>query len=381
MSTSQRLSGQLALPDGSVRAGTLVFSERIDHLELDNAVGSGGPFILPGFIDTHVHGGGGGDTMDGAEGVRTLARLHARHGTTSLLATTMTNPWENVLAALAGVREVMQAGPLAGDTVEGGAEVLGAHLEGPFISPQRLGAQPPCTLEPTPERVQEVLAYGVIRALTIAPEQPGAFEAARAFAGAGVRVGVGHTVADADTVTEFLEVVAKAGGRSCATHLYNAMGGIQGREPGVAGAMMSDPHAFLEVILDFIHVHPASFRLACAAAPERTLLITDAMRAAGQGDGISELGGQKVIVKGGEARLEGGSLAGSVLTMDQALRNAVKAGLPLGTASRMASGIPAKSIGVTDRGELRAGLRADVVVLNDALEVQEVYLAGKALGL
>lgn len=357
------------LPGGELRPGHLHFTDRLLDVELG---GGGGPLILPGFVDTHVHGGGGGDTMDGPDGVRTLARLHARHGTTTLLPTTMTSPWPQVLAALRGVRQVMEEGG-----VPGGADLPGAHLEGPFISPERLGAQPPCTVLPTPERVAEVLETGAVRAVTLAPEVEGALDAARTFARAGVRIGVGHTRADAETVTAFLKAVHAAGGQTCATHLFNAMGGIEGRAPGVPGALLADPHTFQEIILDLIHVHPASFRLACAAAPGRVLLVTDAMRAAGQGDGESELGGQRVTVRGGEARLEGGALAGSVLTLDAALRHAVGAGVPLPDASRMLSAVPARSVGLTDRGELRAGLRADLVVLGDDLEVQRVFVGGR----
>ena len=371
MTSPSSLSGRLLLPGGSFVSGTLHFGTHITALEEGPA---DGPLILPGFVDTHVHGGGGGDAMDGAEGVRTLARLHARHGTTTLLPTTMTNPWDQVLAALRGVREVMDAGG-----VPGGADVPGAHLEGPFISPQRLGAQPPCTLAPTPERVAEVLALAVVRAVTLAPEVEGGLAAALAFAQAGVRVGIGHTAADADTVRACLQAVHAAGGRTAGTHLFNAMGGIQGREPGAPGALLADPHAFAEIILDGFHLHPLSFLLARAAAPERVLLITDAMRAAGQGDGESELGGQPVTVTGGRAALANGSLAGSVLTMDVALKNAVSAGVLLPEASRMLSLTPARSLGLEDRGELRVGTRADLVVLNDDLEVQEVYVGGERL--
>ena len=372
MTSPASLCGRLLLPGGSFVSGTLHFGTHITALVAGPQ--TGGPLILPGFVDTHVHGGGGGDAMDGAEGVRTLARLHARHGTTTLLPTTMTNPWEKILAALRGVREVMDTGG-----VPGGADVPGAHLEGPFISPQRLGAQPPCTLAPTPERVAEVLALDVVRAVTLAPEVEGGLAAALAFAQAGVRVGIGHTVADADTVQACLQAVHAAGGRTAGTHLFNAMGGIQGREPGVPGALLADPHSFAEIILDGFHLHPLSFLLARAAAPERVLLITDAMRAAGQGDGESELGGQPVTVTGGRASLAGGSLAGSVLTMDVALKNAVSVGVPLPEASRMLSRTPARSLGLEDRGELRVGKRADLVVLTDDLEVQEVYVGGERL--
>ncbi|MFC4425049.1 N-acetylglucosamine-6-phosphate deacetylase [Deinococcus navajonensis] len=350
--------------------GRVTFGACIETLSAD--VTADDRLILPGFVDTHVHGGGGGDTMDGPEGLWRLAHEHARHGTTTLLPTTITNPWPEVMRALQAVRAVMKGGG-----VPGGADLAGVHLEGPFISPQRLGAQPPHTLLPTPERIAQVLACGVVRAVTLAPELPGALEAALQLAQAGVRIGVGHTCADHATVERFLQQVQAAGGQTAATHLFNAMGGIEGRAPGVPGALLADPQAFLEVILDGIHVHPLSFRLARAAAPERVMLITDAMRAAGQGDGESELGGQKVLVHQGEARLENGALAGSVLTMDRALRGAVHAGVPLPEASRMLSLVPARSLGLTDRGQLAPGLRADLVVLNRSLEVEAVYVAGR----
>ena len=363
------LSGRLVLSDG-VRAGRLRFGQQIEQLELGSAPAT--RYLLPGFIDTHVHGGSGGDTMDGAAGIETLARFHARHGTTSLLPTTMTNPWARVLEALEAVREVMARG------VPGGADIIGAHLEGPFISPNKLGAQPPQTLSPTPELVAQALASGVIRAVTLAPEVPGAAQAGLAFAEAGVRVGVGHTTADAETVRAFLAAVQAAGGRTAATHLFNAMGGLEGRVPGPAGALMTDPQTRLEIILDGVHVHEISFLLAHLAAPGRVMLITDAMRAAGLGDGESELGGQKVIVKAGKAVLAaGGSIAGSVLTLDVALRNALKAGLDLPDVSRMLSAAPADSLGLTDRGRLAVGLRADVVVLSEQLEVEAVYVGGQ----
>ncbi|MBI0447005.1 N-acetylglucosamine-6-phosphate deacetylase [Deinococcus sp. DB0503] len=367
---SRTLRGQLVLP-GNMMPGEVRFGPTLEAVTPDPEAAPD-HYILPGFVDTHVHGGGGGDTMDGPEGIRTLARLHARHGTTTLLPTTITNPWDRVLRALAGVRAVM-----AGGGVAGGADVVGAHLEGPFISPERLGAQPPNTVFPTPDRVHEVLATGVVRAVTLAPEVPGATEAARAFARAGVRVGVGHTRADAETVTALLEAIHHEGGQTCATHLFNAMGGVEGRTPGPSGALLADPHAYQEVILDLIHVHPTSFRLAHAAAPGRVVLVTDAMRAAGLGDGLSELGGQLVTVRHGRATLENGALAGSVLTLDVALRNAVSLGIPLPAASWMLSGAPAASLGLTDRGRLAAGLRADLAVLDRDLNVVQVYVAGE----
>ena len=372
MSSVQRsLSGQLVTPAGIV-PGRVTFGAAVHAIEED-AGARRDRYVLPGFVDTHVHGGGGGDTMDGPAGIRTLSRLHARHGTTTLLPTTITQRWDAVLSALQGVRAVMDA------AVRGGADVVGAHLEGPFISPARLGAQPPQAIFPSPELIQAVLDLGVVRAVTLAPELPGARDAALAFARAGVRVGVGHTRADADTVAAFLTAVQQLGGQTCGTHLFNAMGGIEGRSPGPAGALLGDARTTLEVILDGFHLHDLTFRMLHTAAPGRVLLISDAMRAAGLGDGPSELGGQAVTVQDARATLADGTLAGSVLTLDVALRRAVSLGVSLPAASAMLSAVPAASVGLQDRGQLRTGLRADLVELDADLRVCSVYVAGQSI--
>ena len=370
--SERSLEGRV-LTDHGLRPARLRFGERITALEPLPAQADAAtlPIIAPGFIDQHVHGGGGGDTMDGPDGVRALARHHLRHGTTALLATTLTAPWDDVLTALRGVAAVRDA-PAAGEAV-----VLGAHLEGPFVSPQRLGAQPPYALDATPERVEAVLATGVVRVATVAPELTGVQASVAAWAAAGVRLNVGHTRADAGAVEAFLERVAAAGGQAGATHLYNAMGGMEGRAPGALGALLGDGDAVLELICDGFHVAPAAIRTAWRAAGERLVLITDAIRASGMTDGVSELGGQRVTVEGGRARLADGTLAGSMLTMDAAVRGAVRAGLPLEAALRAASSAPARALGLEDRGVIAAGARADLVVLDAALTVQAVYLAGE----
>jgi N-acetylglucosamine-6-phosphate deacetylase len=365
------LVGRVLTPSGLV-AGRVRFGERIAAVEADDGLGDPAALsvIAPGFVDQHVHGGGGGDTMDGEVGVRALARHHLRHGTTALLPTTLTAPWADVLAALAGVGAVMRAG--AADE----AAVLGAHLEGPFVSPERLGAQPPYALAPTAERVAEVIATGVVRLVTIAPELPGAFDGVPAWVAAGVRLNVGHTRADAETVERFLAAVRAAGGRAGATHLFNAMGTLEGRAPGPVGALLGDDDAVIELIADGFHVAPAALRTAWRAAGERFVLVTDAIRASGMRDGSSELGGRRVTVRQGAARLDDGTLAGSMLTMDAAVRGAVRAGLPLEAALAAASTAPARALGLVDRGVLAPGARADVVVLTPGLEVAEVYLGG-----
>lgn len=358
------------------RPAQLVFTETIQ--EIRDTEAAGGDYLIPGLIDVHVHGGGGYDTMDGEDGVRGLARFHAQHGTTTLLPTTITNPPAKIAAALRAVQGVReQPGPQE-------AAVVGAHLEGPFLNPTRLGAQPPFAALPTPGAVAEFLSTGAVQVVTLAPELEGARQAAGQFARAGVRVSLGHTQGRAEDAQAVIDAVLARGGTVGGTHLYNAMTGLSGREPGVVGALLAEPLAYAELILDLQHVHPHSALTAIRAKPRRTLLITDAMRAAGLPGGTYDLGGQPVQVNGTQARLapgssNPGSLAGSVLTMDGALRGAVACGLTVHEAVRLASAVPAAYLGLHDRGALAPGLRADLVVLDSDLRVQQVYLGGRAL--
>ena len=378
----RRLSGTLLLATGAMR-GTIEFSDVITRVEVGAAVdplGATGPLIAPGFIDTHVHGGAGGDTMDGAAGVARLAAFHLTHGTTTILPTTMTNPFDRIVAALRGVAELVDEQRKAGGYLPGLPTILGAHLEGPFISPARLGAQPAFAMAPTLEAVREVLVPGVVRVVTLAPELEGAVAAAREFAMAGARVSVGHTVADHSAVARLAAAVTTAGGTLGFTHLFNAMPGLGSREPGVVGAALADGRAYAELILDLHHVHPVSFLAAAAAKRGKLVLITDAIRAAGAGDGTSELGGQQVMVTGGAARLPDGTLAGSVLTLDVALRNAVHAGVAPWQAAAMVSSVPAAYLGLGDRGSLAVGARADLVVLDGDMRVEDVYVGGRLVG-
>jgi N-acetylglucosamine-6-phosphate deacetylase len=366
-----KLTGNLITPRGPIH-GTLTFSTTIEEIS-PTSEARDDIYILPGFIDTHAHGGGGGDTMDGAAGIHTLAKFHLQHGTTTLYPTTITNPWENILKALEGAREVI------GEQPEDLPDIPGVHLEGPFISPKRLGAQPPFTLEPTPEFLAEVLEYNVIRLVTLAPEISGALEATRAFIKANVRVSVGHSAATYEQVRVLAQLVQEHQGTLGFTHLYNAMGGLSGREPGVVGAALSNTESFAELIFDTHHVHAGSFLTALNAKPEHLFFITDCIRAGGLAEGETELGGQKVTVKDGKATLNDGTLAGSVLTLDKALQNALNVGLALKRVSQLLSATPAKYMGLDDRGTLETHKRADMVVLDKEMNVQGVYVAGKKL--
>ena len=363
------IRGCVLTPEGWVR-GAVHFSTRIEEItgEPVAAPGAGEARILPGFIDLHVHGGGGRDVMEGDGAIDTIARLHASHGTTSLLATTMTDTRARIEHALSDVRRALDARPA------GAARVLGVHLEGPFISPRRLGAQPAETRPGTLEEVFALHRLAAIRVLTLAPETAGHLELIGALRAAGIRPQVGHTVG---TYEE--GVAAIRAGTSGFTHLFNAMVGFHHREPGMVGAALA--HAdYAELIPDLLHVHPGAIRAACRAIPH-LYCVTDSTAGAGMPDGDYFLGAQPVTKCMGGVRLADGTLAGSVLTMDQAVRNLVQIGLPLDDAARRASTFPADYLGERERGRLRAGAWADIAVMDDALRLTAVFVEGEQTAL
>ena len=370
---TQQRSGRLITPHGVTHASITYDS----HINTITPVTNNKhhPYILPGFIDTHVHGGGGGDTMDGENGIQTLAHFHLQHGTTTLYPTTITNPWPNIINALKSVKtlqETQQHTPTLPD-------IPGAHLEGPFISPNRLGAQPPNAQTPDPDKLEVLLNLNIVKLVTLAPEIQGAHNAARIFSQHNIRVSIGHTCASTKQTQDLIQTIRTHGGQAGFTHLFNAMGGMTGRNPGIVGAALADKTTYAELIFDLQHVHPVSFLSALAAKPDHLTFITDSIRASGLPDGQSELGGQTVTVQNGSARLPDGTLAGSILTLDQALRNALECNVPLEQASRLLSANPAAYMGLTDRGELSVGKRADFVMLDDDMRVLEVVVAGRKL--
>lgn len=322
-----------------------------------------GRIVAPGYVDVHVHGGGHADTMNGTvEAVARIAEVHAAHGTAVMLPTTMTTSREDIVAATKAVKEAMAAS--AADDWKG-ARIVGMHMEGPYIHRDMVGAQHPKHVRPADmDELQEVYAIldGGLRLITLAPEVEGNLAAVRWLRDRGVAVSIGHTAATYDEALNAIEQ-----GVNHATHSYNAMTGLHHRNPGVVGALMSDDRVYAELIADGIHVHPAAMKvLFKAKGPERLCLITDAMEAMGMPDGVYELGGQPVIMKDGECRLESGSLAGSVLSMDRAVANMVKlVGVDLVDAVRMASLTPAESVGLADtRGSLTVGKYGDVTLLD-----------------
>jgi len=333
-----------------------------------------GQWVLPGFVDMHVHGGGGTSFTQGtAEDARAAAVFHRRHGSTTIVASLVTAPLTDLEA-----RSAMLAG-LAREDV-----IAGIHLEGPFLSAARCGAQDPRHMIAPDVAAFERLhaaAAGWLRVITLAPELPGATALIKAAAGAGVIAAVGHTDATAGITSAAVDA-----GASHATHLFNGMRPLHHREPGPAGALLDRDEVSCEVIADGVHLNDIVIRVAArACGPGRLVLITDAMAAAGMPDGRYRLGSVRVDVAGGVARLaaEGGpgAIAGSTATMAGVVRHAVAAGLPVTDVAAAASTAPARVLGIGDRtGALRPGLDADLVVCDEEFGLRAVMRHGEWLG-
>jgi N-acetylglucosamine-6-phosphate deacetylase len=333
-----------------------------------------GRWVLPGFIDLHVHGGGGASFTEGtADDARQAAAFHRTHGSTSLLASLVTAPLAELEA---------RADLLAGLADEG--VIVGLHLEGPFLSAARCGAQDPrYTLAPDVavfERLHAA-ARGHLRVITLAPELPGAATVIRAAVRAGVTVAVGHTDATAEVAAAAVDT-----GATHATHLFNGMRPWHHREPGAAGALLDRDEVTCEIVADGVHLHDMTVRLAArAAGPGRLVLITDAMAAAGMSDGRYQLGSRRVEVAGGVARLVSetgalGAIAGSTATMAGVVRHAVAAGVPVAEVAAAASTTPARVLGLGERtGALRPGLAADLVVCDEEFGLDRVMRDGQWL--
>ncbi|RZA31445.1 MAG: N-acetylglucosamine-6-phosphate deacetylase [Lysobacteraceae bacterium] len=360
------MKGNILTPDGWIH-GELRHGARIeaaDGHEVDPSANSD-DYILPGFIDVHVHGGAGRDMMEGGDAPHVIAAMHAKHGTTALLATTMTAPVEDIDRALSAIGAACKA------RGKGEARILGVHLEGPYINSGKLGAQPPYAREATLDEVHRFNDSAPMRLITVAPEIDGHMDLLRAIADAGIRVQIGHTSGSYED-----GVQALAHGAAGFTHLFNAMPGLHHREPGMVGAALA--HAeYAEIIPDLLHVHPGAIKTALRCIP-KLFCVTDSTAAAGMPDGEYMLGRQVVHKCMGGVRLADGTLAGSTLTMDQALRNLVKIGLPLREASLRVSTNAADYLGETQRGRLAPGCHADFVVLDRDLNIKAVYIEGEA---
>ncbi len=365
------VSGHLVLVDGVRRGHLIVEDGRIAAVEEDPSASGASPdvTIVPGFIDVHVHGWGGHDAMGGPDGLDGMARALARRGVTSFLPTSVTASFELLTTFADTVRGWMPGAPADG------AEPLGFNMEGPFLAESRKGAHPAALLRHPADLDEDRLATFTegLRVITIAPELRGAPELIARLAARGVRVCLGHSAA---SVAEAR--AAYAAGAVSTTHLFNAMGGVVHRDPGLALAALLDDKAWVELIADGLHVDPELWPLIWRLKPaDRVLLVSDAIALAGSGMTRGWLGELEVVLDGGRVTLvEGGNLAGSVTALDAELANVVRAGIPLADAVRAASTNPADMLGLADRGRLAAGCRADLVELDADLEVRRVMRGG-----
>jgi N-acetylglucosamine-6-phosphate deacetylase len=371
--------GRVATPDGVLDPGWVLVEDG-----LIDAVGAGDPYgesgrpearrvdatgawVVPGFVDIHCHGGGGAAFTD-TDQVPDAVAAHRRHGTTTLLASLVSRPVPKLVEQVAALREFVTGGLLAG-----------IHLEGPFLAAARCGAHDPAVLRPPdPAAVDTLLTagQGAIRMVTIAPELDGAVPAVKRLVDAGVLAAVGHTDGLAEDVLPAVDA-----GATVATHLFNGMRPLHHREPGPVGTLLDDERVTVEMICDLVHLHPTVVHLAARhAGAGRTVLITDAISAAGAGDGVYDVGGLEVRVTDGVPTLAGGgSLAGSTLTMDVAFRNFVlNCGLGVLEAVAATSTRPAELLGLGEvTGRIAAGYAADLVLLDESWHPSRVMRHGE----
>jgi N-acetylglucosamine-6-phosphate deacetylase len=363
-------SGLVLCEEGQIKfVGAMKDAEPEANSRLIDATGQ---FILPGFIDTHVHGSGGDDVMiDGAAGIRRAGKNMLRYGTTAWLPTTIAARHEEILFAVEQTRQAQSA-------TEPIAQILGLHLEGPYINIKFKGAQPDEGIrDPNFDELDELLAAadGQIKVMTLAPELPGSLEMINKLKANNIVASLGHSECDYDTALAAIDA-----GATYATHLFNAMSGVHHRKPGLAACCLNEPGICAELILDGVHVNPQMARLAARnKGREGLALITDATTAQGCGDGIYQLGKFQVQVRGAVCTLmDGVTIAGSVLTMNHAVKNAVAfTGMSLVDVAYMAALMPAKRCGVAERkGSLAVGKDADIAILNSDYSVAATVVNG-----
>lgn len=366
----------IVLTNRIIPEGTIIFDEKIQDIlsvndlskykDIEIIDGLGG-YITPGFIDIHIHGFYGYDTMEGNyEALNAISKNLLKTGVTSFLPTTMTMEYETIQKALASIADIKEKEPV-------GAQILGANVEGPFINPKYKGAQSEENIQqPNAKLLKEYL--NIIKIVTIAPEITGSIDFIKEMKDKGVITSVGHSAATYEDVEK-----ARKFGLTHATHLFNAMTGLNHRNPGIVGAILSNEMT-CEIIADYIHINPVVLKIITQTKDIKDIiLITDSMEAGGLSEGEYSLGGQKVIVKGGEVRLENGSLAGSVLTMDKAIKNMINAtGLPINEVVNMATYNPARLLNMDNKlGQLKKELQADIVLVDKNFAIKKVFVKGE----
>jgi N-acetylglucosamine-6-phosphate deacetylase len=372
--------GRIITPRQSIEDGVIVIeSGRVTAIESRRQLASQPPdtrvidgegyYVLPGLIDLHTHGAAGSDTMDATpQALERMADFHIKHGVTAFLPTTLASSGEAIGRALENLSQSRAK--------KSSAQPLGIHLEGPYLSQLHRGAQPAEWLrDPIPDEYRPWLDTGLVRLIALAPELPGALQLIQEGVARGVHFSAGHTGASYEQIYK-----AADEGLSQATHTFNGMLGLHHREPGAVGAVLDDSRIFCEAIADGVHVHPAVLRLLVRAkGVERTVLVTDSIRAAGLPDGEYDLHGQKIIIRDGVSRTVTGGLAGSTLTMNRAVINMVRfCELSLNQAVAMATASPAAALGLTGKkGVIQPGADADIILVDDGLNVKAAMVGGE----
>jgi len=355
----------------AVSGGKIEFIEPGEKPVAHEIINAEGFYITPGLIDLHVHGGGGADALDGApDSLGLISLFHGRHGTTGILPTIAASSPERMALALEA------AANYAGK--EKGALILGSHLEGPYLNPSFSGALNRNHLKyPDPTEIEELLAagQGTLKMVTLAPELPGCLEIVEALSSSGVIPSLGHSGATFEETQRAAQV-----GLRHITHIFNAMAGMHHREPGPAGAALSSTMFSAEVIADGLHIHPFILKMLWELKGNGLALISDAISAAGLSDGRYRLAGQEILVVGGRAALPCGRLAGSTITVLEAVKNMIKlAGLTLPQAVSLASTNPARILGQMNKGRIAAGCDADLVLLDTEIDPCLVMMGGKII--
>jgi N-acetylglucosamine-6-phosphate deacetylase len=365
------LSGRIARPDGSILAGRISFDATISSIETHATAST--DYILPAFIDLQVNGSHGIDVMSAsADGIIKISQRLAREGVGAWLPTAITSPLDRIEKVHRAVEEAIAHRK---DDDSAGARILGMHLEGPFISPMRLGAHPRLNLEPSGEAFERVMALEHLQLVTLAPELPGALDAIRQLTSRGVVVSIGHTNATFEEAS-----AGVAAGAQMFTHLFNAMRPLHHRDPGVVAAALTGEVAMPAVIADGVHVAPEVLRLIyMTRTAKRMIVTTDKVSLAGTAPDTSmTMGHVKARTIAGAARLVDGTLAGATISMLDGARIMVeKVGASVGEIGIMAATNPATLLGLVDRGRLQPGAISDIIVLSDALELKAVFLAGR----
>lgn len=375
------INGKIILPDCMKEGMVLLFDEKIRSIvpanklsqyDVTEVIDAAGRYVAPGLVDMHIHGYMGEDASDGSEeGLLKMAEGIVKNGVTSWLPTTMTVSYGELRAAFAIIRKLMKK-----ENNPCGAEILGVNAEGPFINPAKKGAQAEQHIRPAD--IDFLKEYeDIIRVFTIAPEMEGNMEVIRRVASEmDILISVGHTAATCQQAKEAFDV-----GAGHVTHLFNAMTALGHRDPGVVGAALSTARVSTELIADTFHISPELFQLIAKIKEDKLVLITDCVRAGGMADGEYELGGQPIFLKGIECRLADGTIAGSVLRLNEAVGNFMKhTDLPVWKIVRMASLTPAERIGAADRkGSLLSGRDADIIIADEGFSICRTIIAGETM--